>query len=165
MIWSRAARFPPLRERGAALVIVSFIMAILLVGGLAAVAITSGELASSRGYRSRQVTQACAQAGLEHVRAALVDTPADEIEIEETLGPVTYRTAHYGGLASTVTELSASSYDSAGLYDGENVTNAISGGGSGGVQVLAVTTQCSGSGFGEREMQMVFRYGTPMADR
>ncbi len=162
MVWSRDSRFPPSRERGAALIVVSFIMAIVLVGGLAAIAISSAELSSSRGYRTRQTAQACAQAGLEHARATLPDDTATG-----ALGSLTYMTAHYGdsSATNTVMALEASSFDAASLYDGENVTNSLGGGGgSGGVQVMSVIAKCSGSGYGEREMQMIFRYGNPLAD-
>ena len=167
-------------ERGAALLLVSVLMVIVLVGGLAAVAVTSGELASARGYRARQVAMACAEAGLAQVRATIPDVTNAKIvdgtfKIGAVNSAVRYRAGHYdtGNIAQdAVSVLDPSSFDAAALLEGENITNNL--GLSGGVgedgsitdmAVLGVTSTCGGSGYGAREMEMVFLWGTPTATR
>lgn len=163
-------------ERGAALLLVSFIMVIVLVGGLAAVAVTSGELASSRGYRTRQITLSCANGGLERIRANMPDISAASVvsqglTIGGTANAVTASAGHYGGTPPTsVRALDTSEYDAAALFTGENITNVLGTGGGGGgndagLQVIGATAVCQGSGFGAREMQTIFRYGTAMGAR
>jgi Tfp pilus assembly protein PilV len=168
-------------ERGAALLLVSFIMVIVLVGGLAAVAVTSGELASSRGYRTRQITLSCANGGLERIRANMPDFSAASavsqgLTIGSTVDAVTMRAGHYassGTPQASVEALDPSDYDAAALFTGENITNVLlgapAGGGVGsddaGLQVVGATAVCEGSGFGAREMQVIFRYGSAMGAR
>ncbi len=153
------------RERGAALLLVTIILIVVLVGGLAAVAVTSGELSSSRGYRTRQVSEACANIALEKVRATL-EMPDLTAELA-TSGTITaggssldYKVGHYGTGVAAVRVLDAASFDTASLDAGENITNSLAPGG-GLKQVLAVTAVCPGqspntTGYGEREVELIF---------
>jgi Tfp pilus assembly protein PilX len=144
MVQPRALRGANTSERGTALIVVSFVLIIILVGGLAAIAVTSGELSSSRGYRTRQVTRTCAEAAIERARAIVATTT----QASGTLGNLTYQTGHYGDSSAqdTLTPLDAGSFDVVALFEGENVTNAMFDGSSSGLQVLAATATCSGSG-------------------
>ena len=161
----RAPRGLKVTERGSALLVVSFVLIIVLVGGLAAVAVTSGELSSSRGYRTRQVTRTCAEAAIEHARAR--KQVSDVKQVTDTLGNLTYRTGHYGDASAqdTFEPLDASSFDAVALFEGENITNAMFDGSSEDLQILAATATCSGSGYGEREMELIFMYGNPRGAR
>src|SRR5687768_5071294 len=95
-------------SRGATLLFVSFMLIIVLVGGLAAVAVTSGELAGSRGHRSRAATEACANAAIERIRSLLSNTiNGGTIAQADTVGTVTvggttltYRAGHFGAPAT-----------------------------------------------------------------
>lgn len=158
-------------ERGAALLLVSFMMVIVLVGGLAAVAVTSGELASSRGYRTRQITLSCANGGLERIRANMPDVDVatgvnEGLTLNGIADAVTMRAGHYsstGTPQASVAAIDTSDYDVSALFSGENITNVI--GGSEGPKAYRATAVCEGSGFGAREVQIVFRYGTAAGAR
>ncbi|MBI5510362.1 MAG: hypothetical protein HY903_16525 [Deltaproteobacteria bacterium] len=161
-------------EHGMALLVVVVIMAIILVGGLAAIAITSGELDSSRGFRARAVTQLCAEAALEQIRAAMPDEAAANLVRDGAItvgaSSLSYQAGHYasGSAQVGVKAVSASGYDAAALYSGQNITNSLgptAGTSPGGVKVVSATATCKGTGYPEREVQIVFRYGTPAADR
>ena len=164
MAESRALRGADARQRGTALLVVSFVLIIILVGGLAAVAVTSGELSSSRGYRTRQVTRTCAEAALERTRAIVA---AGTTQATGSLGTLTYQTGHYGDTSAqdTLVALDAGSFDVVAMFEGENVTNALFDGSASGLQVLSATATCAGSGYAEREMEMIFMYGNPMGTR
>ena len=163
-------------ERGAALLVVTFLLVIVLVGGLAAVAVTSGELASSSSYRARAATEACAQAAIERIRALVTDTmtaSATEGTIDVGGRVLRYRSGHYGVASlEPLTELTPDQFDPTALVEGMNITNNLwqggGGGGSGGglctsgVHILTTTVTCSGDGFGEREIQLVLRCGTQL---
>jgi hypothetical protein len=161
-------------ERGIALLVVTVILVIVLVGGLAAVAITSGQLDSSRGFRARQSSQSCAEAGLEKIRAVMPDLAAANL-VTGSLnagGALTYAAGHYAGASggTAVETLSPAAFDGAALFSGENITNSLGAGavGSGssvGVGLYSATSVCSGTGSPPREMEIVFRYGNVLGSR
>ncbi|MBN1961951.1 MAG: hypothetical protein JW841_13480 [Deltaproteobacteria bacterium] len=158
-------------ERGAALIVVTFLLLIVLVGGLAAVAITGSELNSSVGFRSREVTASCARAALEHIRSILPDNSAQSIAADIDIGggnTLHYQAGHYDNVAATVpfTELAATSGDFSSAFEGVNITNKLDYGGGGGganlssgIHFITTTATCRGPNFGEREVQLVLRYG------
>lgn len=156
----------PASERGVALIVVVVVLVIVLVGGLAAVAVTSGELSGARGYRSRQTTRACAEAGLELARSNLPDETAAAAAASSLAGQAnrtfSFGAGHYGdSTADNLAVLSAESYDAASLLSGRNVTNTLGSSGSGleGFQIMSLTSTCSAAGYGEQEVQVIFRYG------
>ncbi len=166
--------FRPRRsERGMALLLVVLIMIVVLAGGLAAVAISSSEIASARGYRTKQVTEACGAQALARIRAGLDEagtSPAyDDTEGALSLGrsALTYRAGHYDGDGelNAVRELDPQSVDMSSLYEGENITNFQGAGGANALRVLTTSTVCGGSGFGAREMQLIFSFGAAMGSR
>lgn len=166
-------RAPSIRrsERGVALVVVVFILIIVLAGGLAAVALTSGELSSTYGYRTRMVAEECAQAAIEKIRAKLPELTVGEIEDTAfplpSGGTVTIRAGHIDGLHglaagdSPIYELDPSSYDSAALLSGENITNSMGTAGAG-LRLMTVVATCEAGG-SRQEIQLVLRYGAATA--
>jgi len=161
----------PRSERGMALLIVVVVLIVVLAGGLAAISLSSGELSGAGGYRGRAGAQACAQAAVEKIRAKLSNPVAPTAaDINETLtvagGTLILRSGHMGVAGSSTdgasTNLDATSYDAASMFDGEALTNRLAGGGgSGGLQVKSLVATCSGPGFGEVEVQVILRYGVP----
>lgn len=146
--------------------VVTVILVIVLVGGLALVAVTSGEVGFAGGYRSREAARTCADAAVEHSRAILPDTTA----ISRSAGNgLTYMTGHLGttSATATATDVPAESVDFSSVLEGENVTNSLPGSSGGGsaMRVMSVVTKCSGTGTGDREMELIFRFGVPMGDR
>ncbi len=147
------------------MLVVVIVLALVLAGGLAAVAITSGELSGTQGYRTRITTEACAQLAIERIRA-LIATGNLGIDFAATAGTTTigsttlsFRGGHYNNDGATpVTVLDPGSYDVTSNYEGENATNSM-GGGAISRKVLSTTAICSGPGYGTREVQVVFRYG------
>jgi type II secretory pathway pseudopilin PulG len=159
-------------ERGSSLILVVIVLVVTLIGGLAAVAITSGQLAKSRGFRVQALDQACAEAGLARVRASLPNIPTfDDSEGTISAGAttLTYRAGHYDGDGTAAIEvLDPGSFDSSSLLAGENITNVLgTGGGDLGtsVHVLRITAVCGATGHGEREVETIFRYGLPTGAR
>lgn len=159
-------------ERGAALLTVVMILIVVLIGGLAAIAITNGELGSSRAFRGQAATEACANAALERVRALLPDATFDETAGSLAVGESTFafRGSHYTGDrgSSPIVALDATNFDANALYQGENITNnmgTVTGSMAEGYRVLSTTAICAGPGFGAREMQFVFRYGVSTGGR
>lgn len=162
-------------ERGMALIFVTILLVVVLVGGMALVATTSGELSSSRGYRARAVTDACAEAALQKVRALMPDVTFSQFDGTGGQLPVgsttlTYRPSHYTGDGDApVVILDAAQFDVSALFAGENITNVmgtVAGGNlQEGINVVSTTVVCGGGGYGTREMQVVFRYGTAMGAR
>lgn len=171
-------------ERGVALLTVAVVMVVALVLGLAAVAITSGELSSSRGFRTRAATDACVEAAVEKIRNLL---PSAEVtafgDIASSTwfdgsqgswvtpsGTMKHGPGHYSGPADEAfIELDATDVDLSALFMGENITNVMGTvrGGSlaEGYHVLSAVAVCEGAGSGKREMQLVVRYGTPTGAR
>lgn len=171
-------------ERGAALIVVMFVMLSVLVGGLAAVAVTSGELSGAAGFRTRETTEACAEAGLEKIRA-LMPNATSFSEAAGTLSSgvtLSYRPGHYNDQGddhqdeSAITILDPSQYALGALMQGSNVTNGLavgSGASPSGddaddgdlrtqINVISTTAICRGDKHGVREMQLIFRYGTSL---
>jgi hypothetical protein len=157
-------------ERGATLILVTVLLVIMLVGGLALVALTSGEVTGSRGFRTKESTEACADAGLQKMRSLLPDSNASAGVSSSVAVPggntLTFRSGHYtGGAATTsgVEVLDQTTFDSSGLYDGQRITNQVTGSTTAGygVRMLAMHATCGGAGSGETETEMVFRYGIP----
>ena len=154
-------------ERGVALVVVIFVLIVVLMGGLAGVALTSAELSGTYGFRSRQVTESCAQAAIDKIRAGLpsltVGGVADSFALPNGC-TVSIRAGHVDGLhgmASTdspLLDVPAGSYDAASLNSGENITNAMGTAGGGKRLVSAIAT-CTGLGNSKQEIELVFRYG------
>jgi hypothetical protein len=172
-------------ERGASLLVVTFVMVLILVGGLAAVALTSSELSGARGYRTRAVTEDCAIQAARRLQAMATDVTnpptfantSGSIGLGTTTGSnptysFNYAVGHYddpgvdgtnqadGSPKSTLRLVSASSMDMAAFCEGTNVSNILCGNGSGGAGVVAATATCKGSGFGEREVEVIFQTGT-----
>ena len=155
---------PPQHERGAALITVVFVLLVVLVGGLAAVALTSGELESSRGHRIHATADACAQAAVERVRAQLPNASVTVADSRGTLGAeYSYTAGHYGEtLADTempYVSLDASNFDMTSLYEGERAGNTL--GNLGALKVVSITATCSGPGGSQHEVQLILRYGVP----
>lgn len=169
-------RLPPVRcprdEQGAALLVVMCVMLAVLVGGLAAVAVTSGELGGAGGYRTRQTTEACAAAGLEKMRSLMPAATFADSEGSVNAGvTLSYKAGHFDGPKGSepFVVLDVSQYDAAALYAGQNITNML-GKAAGGdlrnsLNLISTTAVCEGVGHGKREMQLVFRYGTPAGMR
>ncbi len=158
-------------ERGAALLVVTVVLIIILAAGLAGVALTSGELAGAAGVRVRATTDNCADAAVERLLAMLPNKPTfDETERTMSVGGsnFTMRAGHLAGSdgTDTVVELDPSSFDMGALYKGLNITNTmgtVMGGNlAEGLRILKLTARCDGgTTYGKREAQIILRYGTP----
>ena len=160
-------------QRGASLIVVVVILAVVLVGGLAAVAITGGQLSKTRGFRTKAIDQACAEAGLRRMRAML-PTIANHDATEGTITSggttLTYRAGHYDGDGANPFEvLEAEEFDVNSLFVSENITNVLGTTGgtdiSTGIHVIRLTTVCGADGHGEREVETIVRYGLPVGAR
>lgn len=166
---------PRRAERGAALILVVIIVVVMLIGGLALVGVTNSELSSSRGYRSRAVTDACVEAAVEKVRALLPNVPITAFantggQLAVGGQTLTYTPGHITGPSTVaIYTLDGSQFDISALYAGENITNvmgtAASSSTDDALRIVTSTVVCSGNNYGTREMQVVFRYGTPMGMR
>ena len=161
-------------ERGASIIVVTVVLVVVLIGGLAAIAITSGQLSRTRGFRLQAADQACAEAGLQRLRASLPTVPDSFDATEGTVatmdGTLTYRAGHYSGDgAATIDVLGQSEFDASSLYVGENITNMLGSTGTEylatGLNMLRITTVCGGPGYGQREVETILRYGTPLGAR
>jgi hypothetical protein len=158
-------------ERGSALLIITFVLIVVLAGGLAGIAVTNGELAGARGTRIRTTTDACADAAVERLRAMLPNVPT----FDATAGTMSigsqslpYRAGHVDGdgTEATIVEVSPSSFDMGSLYKGLNITNTmgtVMGGNlAEGLRILRLTAVCGDDNvYGKREVEVLLRYGTP----
>ncbi len=158
-----------------AILLVAFVLVMVLIGGLAAVAVTSGEISSSGGYRVRALTETCARAAADRVAQLLPDTEAVKAA-SGTMGSLSFHVGHIlsknpkGDVIPVVRLLgkNAKGQDTvdrtalAGMY-GEMTTNALPGSssGTGGYDVYGVTVVCSGNGLSPREVEIIVRYGLP----
>ncbi|HSI04272.1 MAG: hypothetical protein ACAI38_15980 [Myxococcota bacterium] len=162
-------------ERGAALILVVILVVVMLIGGLALVGVTNSELSSSRGFRAHAVTDACVEAAVEKVRALLPDVQVASFSSTGGDLAVGSQTLHYepghitGPSSVAVYALDGSQFDIAALYAGENITNVMGTTATGtsgeALRIISSTVVCSGNGYGTRELQVVFKYGTPMGMR
>ena len=153
-------------ERGASLIVVVVVLVVILIGGLAAIAVTSGQLSKTRGFRTKAVDEACAEAGLARMRAMMPNVSsfdATEGTISGSGIELTYRAGHYDGDGTSPLEvLDPSTYDASSLYVGENIANVLGSGGGGnlstGVHLIRMTAVCGGTGHGTREVETIFKY-------
>ena len=176
MTMPKALRRTRAGERGASLIVVTVVLLVILVGGLAAVAVVNGQLERSRGYRTQEASEACARAALERARAYLPTNPAGSDITSSVAVPgagLTYYAGHYSAknLSTTNTAievLDPSTFDASALYQGENIANVL-GAGSGamdeGVHVLKVTTICEGPHYPAREVETIFKFGIAVGAR
>jgi len=153
------------RQRGMALIVVVFVLVAVLAGGLAAIAITSGELAGTYGHRSRAVAESCAQAAIEKIRTRMPTFTVGDIADTYTLpsgSTLTLSAAHNGlsASASPVIDVPTTSYDMTAMLAGENVTNNMGTVGSG-IRLVSVVASCTGPGNSTQEVQVILRYGVP----
>jgi hypothetical protein len=152
-------------ERGMALIVVVFVLIAVLAGGLAAIALTSGELAGTYGHRSRAVAESCAQAAIEKIRTRMPTFTVGDIADTYALpsGSTLTISATHNGLGdgvSPVIDVPTTSYDMTAMLAGENVTNNMGTVGSG-IRIVTVVATCSGPGNSTQEVQVLMRYGVP----
>ena len=163
-------------ERGAALLLVTFILIVVLVGGLAAVAITTGELNSSRGFRTREAALACGGAALQNIRSQMPTWAAssdwtsanawsDTLQVAAGGTSLTTKSGHYSGTMTSIAPIDSKSFDASALFSGANIANKLAGSG-GGMQVIRATAICVDTSimpaYPTREVETIFRYGIPM---
>lgn len=165
------------KSRGMALLVVVFVMLVILVGGLAAVALVSGDLSSAGGYRARSVADSCAAQALYQLHALTTDptNPPQYTAAAGNLslgsgGTLPFAIGHYdhpgvdGSSPPVWRTVSGQFLDSRSFYEGQNVTNLVPGGGMA-LQVVAATAICGGgsSGYGQREMEIITTTGSSTA--
>jgi hypothetical protein len=153
-------------ERGAALPTVVFVLLIVLAGGLGAIAITSGELASTYGFRARAVTESCARAAVDQIRTRLSPNPDDPLPTNisgTTTLPngivLSYRMGHVNGSAPAISKVDGKYYDATQMLLGEDLTNT--GLTVPGVNVYKITATCSSGGAGPQEVELLVKLGVP----
>jgi len=141
---------------------------VMLVGGLAAIAVTNSTLNSTQGFRGREVGDACAQAALAQIRAKWPDaTSANAVNTTYQIsnGPaVTLKAGHYADTGvDPVVVLTSAQVDMSGLLAGTALTNQRrgAGGSTNSVHVVSASAICSGPNIPTREMQLIFRFGFP----
>jgi hypothetical protein len=163
---------PSRHERGVALVVVVFVLIAVLAGGLAAVAIASGELAATYSYRSRAVVESCAQAAVEKVRAKLPTLTVADLEESFALpngtsvkisarhmDESTTGTLRISSSSSPLLPVASNTYDVSAFGNGMNVTNDLASSGSTGMKIYSVVVTCEGPGGAKQEVQLLMRYG------
>lgn len=152
-------------ERGAALLVVVLVTVVILVGGLAAVSMTAGELGSSAGYRSQEQLNACVEAAVQEIR--LSRETGNTSSISRTVAGLDYRSGHYDSSSSSLgdmRDLDLNAIDLRNLFEGTNISNALGpGGGASSLSLVSATATCETPGYGEQEMSVVFRVGIPGA--
>ncbi len=152
-------------ERGMALIIVVVVMVVVLMGGLAAVAFTSGELTSTHGYRTQAMLDACGYAALERMRAMAPDATFADAEGSMSVNGMTlsFKGGHYSGTVTATdeafSEISGEQVDMTALFEGENITNSLGAGGN--LKLLTTTVTCESSDGNIKEFQLVMRHGVP----
>jgi hypothetical protein len=147
--------------------VVVIVLAVVLVGGLAAVAVTSGELAGSGAVRTKAVTAACAEAAVERIRGMLPNVDITQVTGTMSVGSssLNYGPDVVGSDEVALTALSPDQYDGSANYEGENITNKLvsgvigSGANTAGIRMYRLTAVCSGPSYGRREVEVVMRYG------
>jgi FlaG/FlaF family flagellin (archaellin) len=184
---SQLPHHPPRHERGVALVVVVFVLIAVLAGGLAAIAIASGELAATYGYRTHATTGACAQAAIEKIRARMPTLTANDVyETYAVTDPTSGKAFNVTITARHIDESNSSSvlrtnatssplivapdgsYDAAALSTGGDITNRLlpvssssAGASTLGLHVYSVVATCEGPGNSKQEVQLIMRYGIP----
>jgi hypothetical protein len=173
-------RLIPAAERGQVMLIVMFVMLVILVGGMAAVALTSSELTASGGFRTRSVGDQCAAQALYQLRSATTDVgnlPGYTSGIGYGTVPISsanvpYFIGHYNTSLNTSGQpnttqptwraISSQYIDLRSQLQGKNATNVIGTGSGLTQQVFAGTAVCGGvgSGYGAREMEVITTFTT-----
>lgn len=164
------------RERGQVMIVVMFVMLVILVGGLAAVALTSSELTATGGYRTRATGDQCAAQALYRLRAATSDIGslpsygATSGNVQVGGASVPYYIGHYltqlnAGVPTSSQpvwrQISAQYVDLRAALQGQNATNLIGTGSGLTQQFFAGTAVCGGSsGYGAREIEIITSFTT-----